>query len=380
MGGAQHRSTRLVELLPVYQFGYGPLEDYMHIAGLEELYFNRYDQGFYIVRGEKKRIKDQLFADTGALVAFAQHVARENGLEINAEKPNLDATLKDGSRLNATLEPPAHDGPDLIIRRFRDIPLTIQRYVNTGMLTAELADDLREWVQVGFNIVVSGGTSSGKTSFLNTIGNAFIPRSDRVIVIESNKELQIATEDTKYFITREDATRENRSSDIGVKDLVRMSLRKRPDRIIVGEVRGGEAYYALVAWNSGHEGSFCTIHADNAASAIDKLEQLAMENEKLSEEAVRKLISRAVYVVVQVEEIKGHGKRQVVEVVQVYHPRKYNRRLRGVVERVAKLESDPASGAYQPSAGSDLWLLPLYERDGTTSWLTQRLIPVQGKS
>jgi Flp pilus assembly CpaF family ATPase len=371
---------RLVELLRVYQFGYGPLEEFMHIEGLEELYFNRFDQGFYIERGRKHRIREAVFENRQTLVDFVDHVARENGLSINAEKPNLDATLKDGSRLNATLEPLAVDGPDFVIRKFAELPFTIEDYIATGMLTKELAEDLRKWVLTGLNLVVSGGTSSGKTTLLNTIGNSFIPKSDRILVLENRKELQIYTEDTKYFQTREDATRENQDSDVGMKDIIRWCLRKRPDRIIVGEVRGGEAYYALVAWNSGHDGSFCTIHADNAASAIDKLEQLAMEGGKLSEAAVTKQIARSVDIVIQVERIKGRGERHITEVAQVFHPRKYNRRLTDVAARVAALSEENAeNGMYRFS--HDLWLLPLYELDANNQLVKlNELIPIQGKS
>jgi pilus assembly protein CpaF len=370
----------LVELLRVYQFGYGPLEEYMRIDGLEELYFNTFDQGFYIVRGRKHRIREAVFPNQQALVDFVDHVARENSLSINAERPNLDATLADGSRLSATWSPLAVSGPDIVIRKFAEMPFTIEDYINTGMLTQELADDIHAWVLDGLNFVVSGGTASGKTTLLNTLGNSFIPKDDRVIILENRKELQIYTDDTKYFQTREDATRENRESDIGMKDLIRWSLRKRPDRLIVGEVRGGEAYYALVAWNSGHDGSFCTLHADNAASAIDKLEQLAMEGGQLSEEAVAKQISRSVDIVIQVQRLKGRGERRITEVAQVFHPRKYNHRLPEVAARVAALRDEKTENGLYLFA-HDLWLLPLYELNGDGQLVKlNELIPIQGKS
>lgn len=370
---------RLIELLRIHQFGYGPLEDYMNIDGLEELYFNRFDKGFYIVRGTKYTIKDPVFPNPDALRQFVQTVARENGLAINTEKPNLDATLRDGSRLNATLEPLAVDGPDFVIRKHRDIPFTVEQYIKNGMMTIELAQDLENWIGKGLNIVVSGGTGSGKTSLLNCLGNTFVPSSDRVLVLENRKELQITTEDTKYFQTREDATRENRSDDITMKDLIRQCLRKRPDRIIVGEVRGSEAYHALVAWNSGHDGSFCTVHADNAASALDKLEQLAMETGKLSETSVRKLISRSVDIVIQVERLKdAQGARRITEVAQVFHMRKYNRRNSEVANRVAELLKDEENGLVM--LADNLWTLPLYElNEENQLYKVNKLIPIQGK-
>jgi Flp pilus assembly CpaF family ATPase len=367
---------RLIEILRVYQFGYGPLEDYMHMEGLEDLYFNRYDEGFYIVNGRKHLIKDQVFADKQDLVTFVRRVANENGLDINESKPNLDATLKDGSRLNATLPPLAVDGPDFVIRQHRPIPFTIEQYIATGMMTQQLADDLGRWVRSSLNIVVSGGTGSGKTSLLNCLGNTFIPKSDRVLILENRKELQIKTQDTKYYVTREDASRENlNSTDITMKDLIRYCLRKNPDRIIVGEVRGAEAYYALSAWNSGHDGSFCTVHADNTASALDKLEQLSMEAGKLSEVAVRKQISRSIDI--QVERDKNRVRR-ITEVSQVFHPRKYDRRQADVTERVRQLITNKTTGLY--NIADDLYLLPLYELDSNDHLVkVNDLIPIQGK-
>jgi len=371
----------LVELLRVYHFGYGPLEDYMHIDGLEDLYFNDHHHGFYIVRGQKHRIQDGLFHDERELTTFVQHVARENGLEINLDKPNLDATLKDGARLNATLPPLAVGGPDFVIRQHSEIGFTIEQYISTGMMTQELADDIERWIKDDkLNIVVSGGTSSGKTSLLNTVGNAFLPKDTRLLIIENRKELQIEVEDMKYYQTREDATRES-EDDISVQDLIRWCLRKRPDRIIVGEMRGYEAYAALIAWNSGHDGSLCTIHADNAPGALDKLEQLATEKGVLSERAIRKLIGRSVDIVIQVQRSEGESARQVTEVVEVFNPRKYNRRDRAVAARYEELLGDPNEGLYEAAEGGDLMILPLYDRDDDGKLVKiNDLLPIHGKT
>jgi Flp pilus assembly CpaF family ATPase len=368
---------RLVQLLRTYQFGYRALEDYMLMDGLEELYFNRYDRGFYIIRGKKHRITDRVFQNEQELVDFVQHVARENGLEINLQSPNLDATLADGSRLNATLPPLAYDGPDFVIRKHRDIPFTIEQYIQTGMLTAELAQDLQRWIRAGMNMVVSGGTGSGKTSFLNTIGNTFIPRDDRLLILENRKELQIQTDDTKFFQTREDATREGRDeNEVTMKDLIRYCLRKRPDRIIVGEVRGVETYYTLVAWNSGHDGSFCTVHANSAAAAVTKLEQLARSAGELDQDAIRGLISDAVDIIVQVMRYKGRGERKVTEVVQILHPYKYDHDDPATMRLVDELIT---SGKIRQERG-DVMILPLYRLDNYGQ--LQRVneaIPIEGK-
>lgn len=369
--------SRLVELLRQYQFGYGALEPYMILPGLEELYFNRYDQGFYIVDGQKHRITEAVFTSQKELAKFVDRVALENELEINLQSPALDATLKDGSRLNATIEPLAVDGPDFVIRKHRDIPFTVEQLLAGGTISEELAEDLERWVKGGLNIVVSGGTSSGKTSLLNTIGNAFIPSDDRVLVLENRKELQIQTEDTKYFQTREDASRDsNDASDITIQDLIRYTLRKRPDRIIVGEVRGREAYYALVSWNSGHDGSFCTVHANSAGGAIKKLEMLARGAGELDQEGIRALIADAVDIVIQVRRVPHSARREIVEVAEVLHSDKYDVYNEKTQKKVEKMLED---GTIRQQRG-DVWLLPLYRRSDGQLKRMRDALPLEGKT
>lgn len=369
--------SRLVELLRQYQFGYGALEPYMALPGLEELYFNRYDQGFYIVDGQKHSIADNVFASQRELSKFVDRVALENELEINLQYPALDATLKDGSRLNATIEPVAYDGPDFVIRKHRDIPFTIDQLLEGGTLSKELAEDLEHWVQGGLNIVVSGGTSSGKTSLLNTIGNAFIPRDDRVLILENRKELQIQTQDTKYFQTREDASRDSGDdNDITIQDLIRYTLRKRPDRIIVGEVRGREAYYALVSWNSGHDGSFCTVHANSAGGAVKKLEMLARGAGELDQEGIRALIADAVDIVIQVRRVPHSARREIVEVAEVLHGDKYDVYNEKITKKVDKWLED---GTIRKQRG-DVWLLPLYRRSEGKLVRMRDALPLEGKA
>lgn len=370
----------VVEALRVYQFGYKNLESYMRIDGLEELYFNRFDEGFYIVQGVKTKITDPVFANEQELRDFVDHVARENQLEINDSKPNLDATLKDGSRLNATLDPPAVDGPDFVIRKHRDIPFSLPQYVDGGMISTELVEDLERWVEMGFNIVVSGGTGSGKTTFLNTIGNAMIPKSDRVIILENTKELRIETDDCKYYQTREDATREGGDNEIKIQDLIKYSQRKFPDRIIVGEVRGSEAYHALKAWNSGHDGSFCTVHSDTPQGAIMKLVQLSRGANELDQDGIRELIAGSVDIVVQVKRFKKTAtsmqRRQVVAVSQVFHPYKYDL---SDDDLQAKLDSmTPRDGLIEMYPGLSLLHLYKLNKDKHLVKINDS-IPIEGK-
>ena len=366
---------RLVELLRAYQFGYGALEDHMRLDGLEELYFNAPDEGYYIQRGKKHRVPDQIFRDRREMVNFLRRVAAENGLEINLNQPNLDAELRDGSRLNATLEPIAYGSPDFVIRKHRLIPFPIEELVKRETITAELAHEMGQWVAGGLNIVVSGGTSSGKTSLLNALGRAFIPSDERVLVLENRKELQIKTEDTKYFQTRESATRENEKDDVSMKDLIRFCLRKAPDRIFVGEVRGPEAYHALLAWNSGHDGSMTTLHANSAREALGKIEMLAGMAGELGEQTVRRLIADSIDIVIQVEKVRRSEQRHVREVIQVLSPHKADDLDPGVAERVKALTE-----AGQIRQITDyLGYLTLYRFDGTSLVKLNDLLPIAGR-
>lgn len=368
----------LIELLRIYMFGYKALEDYMRIDGLEELYFNRFDQGFYIVRGKKHRITDHVFKSEQDLLDFVQHVARENGLEINLKDPNLDATLADGSRLNATLPPIAVDGPDLVIRKHHsENPFTVEKYIQSNMFTREVAEDLEKWIKGGLNIIVSGGTSSGKTSFLNTICNAFLPRDSRVLIVENTKELQIKTDDFKYFQTRVSSSRQSTDdTEINAKDVTTYTLRKTADRLIMGEIRGKEAYYALEGWNTGHDGSFCTMHANSAPQAVKRLEQMCRSAGELESDAIRELIASAVDIVIQVKKYRGREERKVIEIIQVLDPYKFDQYDKDIVERVEQLKS---TGDIRVERGN-LWILPLYRLD-KDRLLTKinDIVPVEGK-
>lgn len=348
----------LIKLLIAYKFGYGPIEDYMRIDKVEEIYFNAFDQGFYIADGKKFKIKEQLFKDREDLINFVSRIATENNLEINLQKPILDARLSDGSRINAVIEPLAVSGADFIIRKHRDIPFSLDDFIQAGVLTQQLASDLREWVRSDRNIIVSGGTASGKTTLLNVLGNYCIPSSDRILILENSKELQIQTEDTEYLQTRVDPTNPDAEGNIYLSALVRAALRKRPDRIIVGEIRDSEAYEALKAWNSGHGGSMCTLHADSARAAISKLEQLVGEAGILDNDGVRLLISDAVDMILQISRFRGTSRRQVTEVVQVFHPAKVSSDP-GVAERITNLRAAQQIQNYK----DELYYLPIYKLD-----------------
>lgn len=366
---------RLIRLLRAYQFGYGALEDYMELDGLEEIYFNSPDEGFYIVHGQKRKFKDQIFRDRAEMVEFVQRVANANNLQVNASQPNLDAQLDDGSRLNTTLDPIAYGSPDIVIRKHRDIPFTIEQLIDNGMITRELADDINIWMNSRFNVVVSGSTGSGKTSLLNTLGNSFLPKDDRVLILETNKELQFATEDTKYFQTLQDATRESGELDITIRDLVRYALRKRPDRIVVGEIRGQEAYHALRAWSTGHDGSLCTLHADSAPGALQQLEMMARSAGELDNESLRQLISQSVDIVIQVDRKRGGAKRAVREVIQVLHPYKFDYFDDAITAQVEQLRETKQLRKLSP----EVWILPIYREVGGRLRKVNSIIPLAGR-
>lgn len=367
----------LINLLRSNLFGYGVLESYMKIEGLEELYFNRYDQGFFIANGQKYRIQERVFYSPEDMRSFLERVATENGLELNLQKPILDAALTDGSRINASIEPIAVDGADFIIRKHREIPFNLENMLSSGVLSKELAEDLRSWVAGGLNIIVSGGTASGKTSFLNMIGKSFIPPSDRVLVLENRKELQIQTEDCKYFQTREDPTNPgHKDNEITLEVLVRATLRKRPRRIIVGEIRGAEAYYALEAWNTGHEGSLCTIHANSGIEALARLESLASRAGQVDHSGVRRLIGSSVDIIIQLH-MDEQGKRMVREVVQVLHPYKYRNDDPFISSRVEELREGP----YWQEIRDDVVALQLYRSPGRgqPAVRVSEIVPIIGR-
>lgn len=366
---------RLCELLRAYQFGYGALEDYMRMDEIEEIYFNRYDQGFYIVAGKKYRFDKQIFRSSKDLEGFVRKIATENEREINSQKPNLDATLKDGSRLNATLEPLAVDGPDFVIRLHRKKQFTMESLVASGLMPGEVSEMIRGWVLGGYNILVCGGTGSGKTTLLNAIGNTFIPRDDRVLVVENRKELQIETEDCKYYQTKEDPTKPNEETDVTVKDLVRQTLRKRPDRTIVGEIRGAEAFDAMTAWNSGSDGSLSTIHSNSAWECVSRLQQLCgFSAARPSEAAVRELISQSIDIIIHVTRQKNTSQRLVTEIIQVLHPLKYDYTNQEMVRFIDEMMSQQKI-MQQREGFDDIWIAPLFRR-GSDGVLAHLMNPV----
>jgi len=372
----------LVKLLRAYQFGYGAIEDYMNIPDVEEVYFNDFEHGFYITGGgHKQRISRKIFANNKELEDMIRRAVTDNGVQINAERPNVDATMRDGSRLNSTLEPIAVDGPDLIIRKHREEAIPLEQLVADDTLSDEMVNDIAGWFRANMNIVVCGGTASGKTTLLNALGDRFIEDSERIIVIENRKELRIKTADIKYFQTRENPTKVDEEKDVTARDVIRYALRKRPKRIILGEIRGGEALDALTAWNSGHDGSLCTIHANSAWECVSKLAQLCgFSSARPSEASVRQLIAQSVDIIIYINEDSRTGRRSVEEVVQILHSRKHDYTDAKVDAWVKGLRE---SGYIQQerSGSDDILIAQLYDREPSSNQLRRigATIPLRGR-
>jgi pilus assembly protein CpaF len=313
---------RLVDFLREQLFGYRGLERYLDMPDLEEIFFTRWDIGFFVLSGETgQSIPEQIFPSEQDFFDFIGLIANENHLTINNAEPVLDAVLKrgTGARVAAVIPPIAPDGL-LTIRKQRESPYDLSTYLETGIITAEAADDLRRMTQGGYHLLVSGGTASGKTSLLNVIGGEWIPKTERLLILEDTPELKIKTNNTGYLVTRQAAigTR-SKGADVVMRDLIKICLRQRPDRIIIGEVRDKAAYDALSAFNTGHDGSMLTIHANSASNALNRLQQYALAADEMKEDALNQLIGNVAPIVIQLLKFKD-GRRRITEITQVFHP------------------------------------------------------------
>ncbi|WP_062354505.1 CpaF family protein [Bacillus kwashiorkori] len=240
-------------------------------------------------------------------------VARVNRV-VNESSPIVDARLPDGSRVNVVLPPIALKGPVMTIRKFPEKPLTIQDLIRIGSITDEVARFLEKLVIAKFNIFISGGTGSGKTTFLNVLSN-FVPKHERIITIEDSAELQIKQVPNLVTLETRNANTEGKG-EISIRDLIRTSLRMRPDRIIVGEVRGAEALDMLQAMNTGHDGSLSTGHANSTKDMLSRLETMVLSAANLPVQVIRKQISSAVDIMIHLSRLRDHT-RKVVEISEV---------------------------------------------------------------
>jgi pilus assembly protein CpaF len=293
--------------------GLGPLEPLLKDPTVNDILVNTHEHVFVERRG-KLELTSVRFKDEQHLFRIIDKIVSAVGRRVDESQPWVDARLPDGSRVNAIIPPCAIDGSLLSIRKFAKVPLTMERLIENEALTREMAELLKGIIQARLNVVISGGTGSGKTTMLNAVSR-FIGDSERVITIEDAAELQLQQQHVARMETRPPNI-EGRGA-VTQRDLVRNALRMRPDRIILGEIRGAEALDMLQAMNTGHDGSMTTIHANNCREAVGRLEQmLLMTGLDFPMRLIRAQIASSVNVVVQVERM-GDGKRRLVSIYEI---------------------------------------------------------------
>jgi pilus assembly protein CpaF len=296
---------RLVEEVMAEAFGLGPLEGYMNDPTVSDILVNG-PSTVYVERFGRLEKTDVVFADNAHLIQVIQRIAARVGRRVDEASPMVDARLPDGSRVNAIIPPLALDGPVLSIRRFA-VRLTAETLLANGTLPREMLELLRAAVEARQNMLISGGTGAGKTTLLNTLSR-FVPAEERLVSIEDSAELQLQQPHVVRLETR--LPNMEGVGEVSQRDLVRNSLRMRPDRIIIGEVRGPEALDMLQAMNTGHEGSLTTIHANDTRDALARLEMMVtMAGFEMPLAVIRNYIATAVRLVVHVSRLKGGARR-----------------------------------------------------------------------
>jgi pilus assembly protein CpaF len=293
--------------------GHGPLERLLNDPSITEIMVNGHDT-VYVEQDGKLVRSTAHFTSEEHLRRMIERIVSRVGRRIDESSPLVDARLADGSRVNAVIPPLAFNGSSLTIRKFSKDPYKVDDLITFGTLSREMAELLRACVEARLNIIVSGGTGTGKTTLLNVL-SSFIPEGERIVTIEDAVELQLQQDHVVRLESRP-ANIEGKG-EVGIRDLVRNSLRMRPDRIVVGEVRGGESLDMLQAMNTGHDGSLSTVHANSPRDAIARLETLVlMAGMDLPLRAIREQIASAVDVVVQLSRLRD-GSRRVTSVTEV---------------------------------------------------------------
>ncbi len=294
-------------------FGLGPLEPLLKDPTVSDILVNRFDR-VYVERAGKIETTGLSFKDDAHLMQIIDRIVSRVGRRVDESSPMVDARLTDGSRVNAIIPPLAIDGPCLSIRRFGRDPLTARNMIENKSLTEPMLELLSAMVKGRLNILVSGGTGAGKTTLLNVL-SGYIPNSERIVTIEDAAELQLKQEHVVRLETRPPNI-EGKGA-VRQRQLVINSLRMRPDRIVVGEVRGEEAFDMLQAMNTGHEGSLTTVHANSPRDALARLESMfSMANLNLPERAMRHQIASAIHAVVQIARMSD-GTRKVISISEV---------------------------------------------------------------
>ena len=305
--------VRLFEAISAEILGFGPIEPLLKDPSINEVMVNGPTQ-VYIERQGKLVLTDVAFQDNDHVMRVIDRIVSPLGRRVDESSPTVDARLPDGSRVNAIIPPIALNGPTVTIRKFSKDPLTVEDLIRFGTFTAEMAMFMKACVEARLNIVVAGGTGSGKTTMLNVI-SSFIPEDERIITIENAAELQLRQEHVVRLESRPPNI--EGKGEITIRDLVINSLRMRPERIVVGECRGGEALDMLQAMNTGHDGSMTTAHANSPRDTLSRLETMClMAGMDLPVRAIREQIASAVDLIIQQERMKD-GSRKVTAITEV---------------------------------------------------------------
>ncbi len=294
--------------------GFGLLDSIISDDTITEVMINGPDNVFIEQNGRLFKL-DKRFESQRRLEDIIQRIVGLAGREVNQANPICDTRLPDGSRVNVVLPPIALCGPTITIRKFSKTPMTIERLIKYGSITQEIADKLELLVRAKYNIFICGGTGSGKTTFLNALSN-YIPKDERVITIEDSAELQITGVENLVSLETRNANAAG-AGQITIRDLIKSSLRMRPERIVVGEVRGGEALDMLQAMNTGHDGSLSTGHANSTEDMLSRLETMVLQGAAgLPLEAIRQQIASAVDIIIHLSRLRDKS-RKTMEITEV---------------------------------------------------------------
>lgn len=318
-----------------------PIKDLLDDEGVSEVMINGHKSIFVEKKGLVYRVPNQ-FTDEEALLSATRAIAQSVGKVIDQDNPRLDARLPDGSRIAVVLPPMARCGTTVSIRKFSKKKLTLKDLIQFEAVSQDAARFLDICVYLAKNIIVSGGTGSGKTSMLNVLGGR-VPKTERIIIIEDSSELQVPAEHVVYFEARKgDPTRGIK--EVSIRDLVTSSMRLRPDRVIVGEVRGEEALDLIQIMNTGHGGSMGTVHANGPEEACTRLETLClMGDTRVPADAIRKMVASALQVVVQCTRYHDGGRR-VAQISEILGLDRYGRYITRDIYKWMQKSKDEESG------------------------------------
>lgn len=293
--------------------GLGILDILLRDDEITEIMINGPKNIFVEKHGEVKKL-DMEFESEEKLMDIIQRIVGKAGREVNQANPIVDTRLEDGSRVNVVLPPVSLKGPIVTIRKFSKTPMTVEQLIRYGSLTPEIAEKLKVLVEAKYNIFICGGTGSGKTTFLNAM-SGFIPKDERIITIEDSAELQIAGIDNLVSLETRNANSAGAGA-VTMQNLIKSSLRMRPERIVVGEVRGSEALDMLQAMNTGHDGSLSTGHANSTRDMLSRLETMVLQGADLPLDAIRQQIGSAIDIIVHLSRLRDHS-RKTMEITEV---------------------------------------------------------------